>query len=225
MADIKTRPAKSNIAVPRTVPVPPPRLDWIPHVVPPPKDENTLEAPATLAGEPVHKKLIVLPGVCVGCKLCELVCSLTHEGIINPYLARIKVNQIREEGVVEPTICHHCNPSPCEEACPTKALFRSPSMPAVVIFDRDKCDQCHSCADACPFGAIQIGPQGDVLKCDLCGGNPACVSVCQDRPEFRPPHWQGGKVSALAFVEPQDADRIKPLRRLRDREVHSESLV
>jgi Fe-S-cluster-containing hydrogenase component 2 len=164
---------------------------------------------------PVRKELMVLPGVCVGCQLCELACSLTHEGIINPYLSRIKVTQIREEGILEPTICHHCNPAPCEQSCPTKALFWASNLPGVVLFDEGKCTSCYNCVHACPFGAIQIGPRGQVLKCDLCGGNPACVSVCQDRPEFHPPHWPGGKVSALGFVEAEEATRIKRLLALR----------
>ena len=216
MAKIKARqapPANSNIAVPRKAPVPPPRLDWIPHVVAPPRDAKPLEIPVVTAEEHVRKKLVVLPGVCVACNLCELACSLTHEGIINPYMARLKVTHVREEGVAEPTICRHCNPAPCEEACPTRALFRSQDPSGVVLLDPDKCDQCHNCVEACPFDAIRIGPQGEVLKCDMCGGHPACALVCQDRPEFHPPHWQGGKISALSFVEPQDAKRMRRLLR------------
>ncbi len=218
MAEKKKKPIPSpgvNSQGPRPGPVPPPRPDWIPRVVPPPGGETAPEAPRLLAGAPVRKKLLVLPGVCVGCRLCELACSLNHEGMINPYLARIKVTQIREAGVAEPTICRHCRPAPCEEACPNEALSPSPELPEVVIWDRDKCIQCHKCVDACPFGALHIGPQGDILKCDLCGGSPACAAVCQDRPEFRPPHWLGGKLSALAFIAPQDAGRLKRLLRLK----------
>lgn len=199
-------------------PVPPPRPDWIPQVVPPPGHEAGPEAPTVLAaGTPVRKKLFVLPGVCVGCRLCELACSLTHEGLINPYLARIKVTQIREAGLAEPAICRHCSPAPCAQACPTQALSPSTDNPRVVIWDREKCNQCHSCIDACPFGALHIGTQGGILKCDMCGGNPVCAAVCQDRPEFRPAIWRGGKLSALVFIEPQDAGRLKRLLRLKRR--------
>ena len=215
MVDDTNDTIKYTLFKPSSEPVPPPRPDWIPHVMPPPKDKHTSKEPVTLAGEPERKKLIVLAGVCVGCQMCEMACSLTHEGVINPYMGRIKVNLIREEGVIEPTICRHCNPAPCEEACTAKALYRAPNMPWVVTLDRDKCNQCHSCVDACPFGAAQIGPQGEVLKCDLCGGNPSCVQVCQDRPEFYPPHWQGGKLSALAYMAPHDASRVRRLRRLK----------
>ncbi len=221
MTELKTIKAQSEepgITIPRKSPVPPPRVDWIPHVVPPSRDKGVFKAPVTLAGDPVRKRMFVLQGVCVGCQLCELACSLTHEGVMNPYLARIKVTQIREEGVVEPSICRHCNPAPCEQACTPRALLPSPSMPGVIILDQGKCNQCHCCVDACPFGAIQISPRGEVLKCDLCGGNPACVSVCQDRPEFHPPHWEGNKVSALAYLEPQDSNRVKRMLRLRKRQ-------
>lgn len=196
-------------------PVPPPRIDWIPHLMPPLQETRASETPVKSMRGLMRKKLMVLSGVCVGCRLCELGCSLTHEGVINPFLARIKVNQIRDKGIVEPTICHHCNPAPCEQVCPTDAMFRDPNMSEVVIVDKDKCTRCYECVYACPFGALLTRPDGEVLKCDLCGGNPACVSVCQDRPEFHPPHWEGDKVSALAFVDPQQASRIKRMFTLR----------
>jgi Fe-S-cluster-containing hydrogenase component 2 len=35
------------------------------------------------------------------------------------------------------------------------------------------------CIRACPFGAmIQEPGGGDVVKCDLCRGNPECVAAC-----------------------------------------------
>jgi len=35
-----------------------------------------------------------------------------------------------------------------------------------------------ACVDACPFGAIQLDPEGNPLKCDLCGGAPMCAQYC-----------------------------------------------
>ncbi|MCS7131978.1 MAG: hypothetical protein NZ934_04555, partial [Hadesarchaea archaeon] len=33
--------------------------------------------------------------------------------------------------------------------------------------------------EACPFGAIALHPsKGVAIKCDLCGGDPACVKQC-----------------------------------------------
>ena len=38
---------------------------------------------------------------------------------------------------------------------------------------------CRACVAACPFGAIRYWPEDNkILKCDLCGGDPACVRYC-----------------------------------------------
>jgi Fe-S-cluster-containing hydrogenase component 2 len=39
------------------------------------------------------------------------------------------------------------------------------------------------CVPACPFDVVFIAPTGEVLKCDLCGGDPACVKACSTRPD------------------------------------------
>jgi Fe-S-cluster-containing dehydrogenase component len=37
----------------------------------------------------------------------------------------------------------------------------------------------------CPFDVIFVAPDGELLKCDLCGGEPACVDACATRPEMK----------------------------------------
>lgn len=157
-----------------------------------------------------HKVLAAYPEICVGCQMCELACSLVHVGRLNPYEARIKVTKVEAEGKVFPVICHHCQIAKCEQACPTKALYFDPKLRDVVMLNEGKCVRCMECVYACPFGAIQVSPAGGILKCDLCGGEPACVKVCQERPEFRPEHWTGGRVSCLQYLEP---DQVTLLRR------------
>jgi carbon-monoxide dehydrogenase iron sulfur subunit len=35
------------------------------------------------------------------------------------------------------------------------------------------------CTIACPFGTVNYNADtGKVVKCDLCGGDPACASAC-----------------------------------------------
>jgi Fe-S-cluster-containing hydrogenase component 2 len=35
------------------------------------------------------------------------------------------------------------------------------------------------CISVCPIGGIGINPiRGQVIKCDLCGGQPTCVEFC-----------------------------------------------
>ena len=51
-----------------------------------------------------------------------------------------------------------------------------------VCIDRDKCVGCLTCVLLCPYGAVQPGPDGAAMKCELClknsCGAPACVSGC-----------------------------------------------
>lgn len=110
---------------------------------------------------------------CVGCRICELVCSLHHYGVINPQRARIRVYRLEERDEIE--TCRHCPKPKCVEACPTGALQ---IVDDLIVLDREKCDLCASCIEACPIpGALSIF-DGELLKCDLCGGNPECVTYC-----------------------------------------------
>jgi Fe-S-cluster-containing hydrogenase component 2 len=196
--------------VPRHPPTSPPTYPYFPHLVPPEKIEQPKEAPLRLSPEKaVLRWLVAFSGICVGCQMCELACSLSHHGILNPFLARIRVTAMKTEGRAEPTICHHCRPAPCEIACPTGALFRAPNLPNVLLVDDSKCIKCYACAQACPYGATQVGPGGEILKCDLCGGNPVCVQVCQERPEFRPTDWTGGKVSCLQYLSHEEITSLR----------------
>ena len=40
------------------------------------------------------------------------------------------------------------------------------------------------CVPGCPFDVVFVAPQGELLKCDLCGGDPVCVKACAARPEM-----------------------------------------
>lgn len=133
-----------------------------------------------------HKVLWSDPELCIGCQMCELMCSLQKTGTFNPYRARIKVTKVPEEGLNFPVICRQCKKAKCQLACPEGALERDPQTEAVVL-NEAKCIGCHACVAACPFGAIQVSPKGEVLKCDLCEGDPTCVQFCSKRPEDTSP--------------------------------------
>lgn len=149
-----------------------------------------------------NKVLWVDPELCVGCQMCELMCSLQKTGSFNPYLARIKVTKRPEKGLNLPIICRHCQKAKCQMACPEGALERDIRTGAVML-NEAKCIGCRACAAACPFGAIQIGPQGEILKCDLCGGEPTCVQFCSKRPENTSPLRPNPEgATALKYVPP-----------------------
>jgi len=146
----------------------------------------------------VKKRIIVEPTLCTGCEMCTHACSVIKTGAPDPLFARIHVVRDEARNICIPVVCHHCEPAPCVEACPAGAFKRVARLDIWVI-DEDKCIHCGECVRACPFGAIQFLPDGDVTKCDLCGGVPRCVECCQDRVQSGNQHVQDIKASALRF--------------------------
>jgi carbon-monoxide dehydrogenase iron sulfur subunit len=154
-----------------------------------------------------HKVFRAISELCTGCQICELVCSLTKTGTINPYLARIKVTRSSENGACTVVMCRHCKNPPCRDACPVPQAMYLDERTGAVVINEESCIGCFACADACPFGAIQIGPNKEVLKCDLCGGEPICVKYCPTRPEQQFPHMPYPRTSCLEYVEPHRVTR------------------
>ena len=103
---------------------------------------------------------------CTGCRLCELVCSVQHEGVSNPARSRIKIVKWEWEGRYVPMTCQQCLSAPCQAVCPVKAISRDESLNRVVV-DYDICIGCRICVAACPFGAIGFDILASkVIKCD-----------------------------------------------------------
>jgi Fe-S-cluster-containing hydrogenase component 2 len=128
--------------------------------------------------------IVVDTNVCGGCRLCESVCSLSHEGVINPELSRIQVlrdwtkpNTIGVEW--EPVTCMQCVNAPCLQSCPTGAISVDETTGARVV-NPGLCIGCHTCENVCPFNPprVKYNSLNKALKCDLCGGDPQCVKYC-----------------------------------------------
>lgn len=121
---------------------------------------------------------------CVGCRMCEAICSLTHEGEFNPTKSRIKVARTTRDGQLFPVavFCLHCEQPFCKEACPVSALSRDER--GAMMVNAAKCIGCKLCEIACPVGAITVHPEKHVaIKCDLCAGlpEPQCAKHCFHR--------------------------------------------
>ncbi|MBW2000076.1 MAG: 4Fe-4S dicluster domain-containing protein [Deltaproteobacteria bacterium] len=119
------------------------------------------------------------PERCTGCRICEIVCSLTKEKVINPTKSRIQVVKIEAMSLNLPVVCQQCYEAPCVSVCPAGALEQEEGT-GLVRHDMDLCIGCKSCVAVCPFGAIGIDTDGHkVTKCDHCGGDPTCVRFCE----------------------------------------------
>ncbi|MEQ8231387.1 MAG: 4Fe-4S dicluster domain-containing protein [Gammaproteobacteria bacterium] len=143
----------------------------------------------------VVEKLFALRNQCTECNVCEVACSLVHspDGTINPQYARLRIDHApHKPSRVNPLgigfvaeICHHCgNPPPCADVCPVEGAFYYDPATRAAIIDQDNCIQCMECVPGCPFDVVFVAPSGELLKCDLCGGEPACVKACATRPEM-----------------------------------------
>ena len=118
---------------------------------------------------------------CTGCRLCELVCAVSHDGISNPARSRIRVMKWEAEGLYIPMSCQQCQDAPCMNVCPVKAISRDEQMGRISV-DYDACIGCRSCVGVCPFGAMSFNAiDKQVFKCDLCDGDPQCVRFCEEK--------------------------------------------
>ncbi|RJQ48674.1 MAG: 4Fe-4S dicluster domain-containing protein [Desulfobacteraceae bacterium] len=117
---------------------------------------------------------------CVGCRMCEIVCSAAKEGKFIPSLARIQVIEDPLQGLSAPIVCFQCVDAMCMRVCPASAIKEKTAGNGdrFIDIDPEKCISCGRCAFACPVGAINYSPAAKARKCDLCGGDPQCVRYC-----------------------------------------------
>ena len=118
------------------------------------------------------------PNRCIGCNICEYVCSVEKEKTFNPVKSRIRAVRLNPLSNVAVT-CRTCKEAPCVAACPKNAL--SQSAEGIVKVDEEKCDGCGWCIGPCEYGAITIHPESrKAMLCDTCEGAPECVQWCPE---------------------------------------------
>ncbi len=141
----------------------------------------------------MKKTLVVNADLCIGCRMCEAVCSLVHYGAVGISHARLKVLRYDNAAFFNPVVCMQCEVPYCGSACPSQAISKDPEK-GVVKVSKKKCTGCKACLTACPFGAMGF-VKNVAIKCDLCGGHPSCVEFCQAK--------------ALTYGDPNDVSAAK----------------
>lgn len=122
----------------------------------------------------------VTPSLCTGCRTCELACAFTHTENQKPGRSRIYPISYAPDKFV-PVTCLQCDDAACVTSCLFDALTRNEETGAIDL-DRARCVDCVACVAACPFGCALIDEvQKQTIKCDLCGGAPACAQFCPTR--------------------------------------------
>lgn len=124
------------------------------------------------------KVLKIEPDKCIGCMQCKLACSWIQIGAFQPAAALIKVHVLNEQAPYLPYTCCQCDEAWCMTACPVNAIAINSETGAKVVLGQT-CVGCGLCTIACPFGTVFMDPVAhQAIKCDECGGEPACAMVC-----------------------------------------------
>ena len=157
------------------------------------------------------KSIFVQIEKCLGCRSCELACAVAHSSSGSLYSAineePTPVSRIYVEATDSgplPLQCHHCEDSPCTEACVAGAIWRDETSGTVRV-DEERCVRCWTCIMVCPFGAIAGSQERKVVyKCDACeeSGEVACVAACP--------------TGALVWSEPENVLSLKRRQRAKN---------
>jgi len=131
---------------------------------------------------PLSKGVIIVDEEhCTCCMHCVHACSLTNEGVCSHELARIQLAESTNyifENSAKP--CLQCVDPQCLRYCPTGAIKVDAATGARII-EQKFCIGCQNCIEKCPYDPPRISfnkAKKKAVKCDLCGGDPACVKAC-----------------------------------------------
>ena len=165
---------------------------------------------------------------CLNCKACTVACKFENNVPVGDETYRIWVTEMPLQGhflylhqEYQPSQCQHCENTPCQSVCPTRATFKTSD--GVVLVDYSKCILCKACMVACPYDARFVSLKNKAVeKCTMCihrvaeGRDPACVETCPTKVRtFGDLNDPESEVSLLLAT--RNHYRLKPDRNTRPR--------
>jgi Fe-S-cluster-containing hydrogenase component 2 len=119
------------------------------------------------------KVLSFNPERCIGCGICEEVCSETWFKVKDPAKSRIRIKE-GDDGSFSALYCVQAGD--CIDVCPVGALSRNKK--GIVLVSKKVCVGCLSCVGFCPYRAMFYHEDEVVVfKCVACG---KCAEACPE---------------------------------------------
>ena len=117
------------------------------------------------------KVLVTNKELCIGCRLCEDVCSQAWYKAMRRGLSSIRITGLGN-AEWDMAVCNQCGE--CIAVCPTQALSRDKM--GVVRLKKDLCVGCLSCVGFCPTCTMYVDEAYlEPIKCISCG---LCAKEC-----------------------------------------------
>ena len=125
--------------------------------------------------------------VCTGCRSCEILCSVMHDGVYSPERSRIGFEVDNLKNMMHHIYtCQQCEDHPCYDACPKKDDAMRIDGNNIVYVVKEACIGCGKCVKACSYDpprvhVVRRGKERWAVKCDLCRGiegGPICINHC-----------------------------------------------
>lgn len=116
------------------------------------------------------KRIVVTENECLGCHLCEKVCSEINFGIKDISKSCIKI--IKSGVDKDINLCTQCGD--CIDICPVQAIYRDED--GIIRINNETCVGCLMCVGFCKENAMHFHEDCvEPFKCIACG---KCVEVC-----------------------------------------------
>ncbi|GAB4172067.1 MAG: hypothetical protein OHK0026_04810 [Rhodocyclaceae bacterium] len=117
---------------------------------------------------------------CTGCGECMNACAEAKSEDGDLAHSRIRIVPGETPDTWELAICRQCGDPRCVLNCPAAALEKNLAT-GVIEWSAERCVGCLLCTVGCAYGGIAWDEEArHVVKCDTCGGDPACVKACGD---------------------------------------------